>query len=303
MPKKISLDEKRKWLQSYEKGKPELQIAKEAHKNIKTVKRGIEEARSERYAATAQAEMVKGALQRHQDNLLGIINRVLSALALPTHDLPLSRDPNGSLSPMNLSGATLYYNHNLGLVLTLPDEGTTLWGLLCEHLKGDRIWKNLEQWKKAMVAHVQARSALNHATSFLLKHETGYDYEDKSISPPRLYSYTTVNLLYQAAVDSCLGITGEEKLENMIIADTETGRVRKGVGTILAEAPGAEVQCRANIIQAFEKLLLSAEIGQVSKTYEELEVIMPKTRRLVEEMSLLGMVPGRCRVCRRLSIQ
>lgn len=303
MPKKIPLEEKRKWLQSYEEGKPEFQIAKEAHKNIKTVKRGMEEARSERYAATAQAEMVKGALKRHQDNLLSIINRVLSALALSTHDLPLSRDPNGSLSPMYLSGATLYYNQDLGLVLALPDEGTISWELLREHLKGDRIWKNLDQWKKAMLAHIQSRSALNLKTSLLIKQETGYDYEDKSISPPRLYSYNTVNLLYQAAVDGCLGITGGEKLENMIIADTETGRVRKGVGTTLAEAPGAEVQCRANIIQAFEKLLSSAEISQVSKTYEELEVATSKARRLVEEMSLLGMVPGQCRVCRRLGIQ
>jgi len=143
---------------------------------------------------------------------------------------------------------------------------------------------------------------LNLQACFLLRQKTGYDFEDKSTSPPYLYSYNTIALLYQVAVDNSFGIPIDKNLED-IIADTTTGKVRKGVGTILAEAPGAEAQCRANILQAYEELLLSAEISQVSKTYEELEVATSKARRLVEEMSLLGMVPRQCRVCRRLGIQ
>ena len=60
--------------------------------------------------------------------------------------------------------------------------------------------------------------------------------------------------------------------------------------------------CRANIIKAFKKLGNSAEVGRIKATYKELSDITTKTRRLAEEINLLGLIPGQCRVCRRLGM-
>ena len=303
MPKKIALEEKRKWLQLFQDGKPESEIAKETKKDLKTIKNGIEEARLERYATTAQAEMIKEALKRHQNSLLSIINRILSALQVPAHDLPLTREPNGSLSRINLSRATLYYDQDLGLVLTLPDEGTTSWELLRNHLKRDHMWKALATWKKSLIAHVQARSALKLKAEMTLGQKTGYKVVDGPTAKPFLYSYTSRDLLYQALLNKALGIPDDNtNPEDHIVADTQQGVVRWDMGTILAEAPSVEEKCRDNILDAFKNPKAEQEVNQVAITYEEVKESTEKARRAVEEISLLGLVPGRCRVCRRLGI-
>ena len=57
-------------------------------------------------------------------------------------------------------------------------------GLLKEHLKNDRLWKVLAQWKKAYAAHLTARIALQRKTVTLLEEETGYKLVDKHDVPP-----------------------------------------------------------------------------------------------------------------------
>ena len=44
MPKKIPIVEKRRWLQDYEQGKSEAAIASQNHRDLRIIKKGIEEA-------------------------------------------------------------------------------------------------------------------------------------------------------------------------------------------------------------------------------------------------------------------
>jgi hypothetical protein len=48
MPKKFSVTDKNKWLEEYENGKPEASIASGSSCDLRTVRRGIEEARRQR---------------------------------------------------------------------------------------------------------------------------------------------------------------------------------------------------------------------------------------------------------------
>jgi len=302
MPKIIPLQDMREWLQNYEQGKSEAAIAKEAHRDLKAVKRGIEWARNERDAATARAGLLKDALSNHQEKLLGIIDRILSALILPPPDLPLVKEKDGPLIPTQLLGTTVSYHKDTGLVVTLWDEDTTYGELLREHLARDRMWALLDQWRKAMGAHIEAGVGLKLKVEMLLEIKTGCQLVSEPIDSPFMYSYTAVDIIYQATGRSALGFPSGINLEERLVADPDSQEVRYGPGTIFAENVNDAEKCRANILDAFESLQIVSEIKKLQETYENLKASTYKARRATEEISLLRLVPGRCRVCRRLGI-
>lgn len=295
MPKKIPLSETREWLQSYEQGKPEASIAKDAHRDVKTIKSGIEHARRERYVHAAQVELLREALSKHQNQMLEVTSKILSALVVPDLDLRLR-------PPITIPGAKVNYEGLSGLVVVLNVENTPHWELLREHLKRDKMWKAVALWKKSLVAHLQARTALKLKTEMILEQKTKCTVVDKPINQPFLYSYTAGDRLYRALLNRALDIPNDENPEEHIVADTESGVVRWDVGTILAKAPGIEEECRENILDVFKNPRAVTEINQVADSYKEVKESIDKARRVVEEISLLGMVPGRCRVCHRLGI-
>ena len=78
MPKKFLDTDKRKWLKLYEDGKTEIQIAKEYAKcDLRTVRRGIEEARHKLDVKVARAELLKEALRKHQDSLFKELDEII----------------------------------------------------------------------------------------------------------------------------------------------------------------------------------------------------------------------------------
>ena len=107
MSKKISIQEKRKWLDMYEQGKTEVQIAREMHRDPRTIVKGLEEASKDRRLASAEAEMLRNALFRHQDQLTGILENITKMLVLPPDNLEMLEEREGVLAPLPLSGALL----------------------------------------------------------------------------------------------------------------------------------------------------------------------------------------------------
>ncbi len=153
-----------------------------------------------------------------------------------------------------------------------------------------------------MIAHIQARTDLKRNIAYILEITTGYRLVEKHVDPPFLYEDSAVNLLYETALKRAMGVQDDVNLEEDIIVDTNGGQVRYHIGLILAEAPGEEEQCKTNILNAYAKIQKAGEMNKVTNTYKDLFEPTAKARRVVEEISLLGLVPGYCRVCRRLGI-
>lgn len=298
MPKKIPITEMRNWLNSYEEGKSEASIAEAARRDVRTIKKGIEQARRERDAQVARAELLKEALRKHQGDLLGIIEGILAALQVPSSNVEVPWKLEGSPSPIRLSGATVQHKLEQGWTVFFENENSALWELLQEHLRRDRMWEAVAQWEKAIAAHLEARAALQRKLANLLEKETGLRLE--FIGSIGIES-TTMRELYTIVLRKALRFPEGEHLEKDIKV-ISAGEVMLKSHVLAKTEEGREDQCKDSIFEALKKLRESQEAMDAIATYKEVEQSTVRAKASVEEISLLGLVPGQCRVCRRLGI-
>lgn len=304
MPKQIPMSVKREWLKEHDEGKPAAEIAREKRRALKVIKRGIEEARAERDGAAARAEIVKEALIKHQQQLLGIVDRLFKAAEIPPADLELRREKSGALTPIQLPYSRIISTPEKGLTVELPDENTALWGLLREHLARARVWSAIRNWREALISHIRARTELELAIKMLIESETGCRVSAASPGdkkPDAVYDFT-VNLFYTVRIRKALGILDETNPQNRIVAGDD-GYVRHGEGgSELAYCPGKQNECREALITAFNKIPDLPAIEKVISTEIELKNVSNKLKRPLEDIQLMGLVPGRCRICSRISL-
>lgn len=308
MPKIYSLADKKRWLEQYENGKSEVSIAKEKKNNCdaRTVKKGIEEARRERDAQNARAELIKNALLKHQDSLLEKLRGILSSLTLPDKGWePLSwyQTENSIFSKeiVPIVSIQSYESSDKGEYRKRDEDRLQL--MLKQHLKKDKLWKYLALWDKSYAAHRSARIKLQHAIADLLRRETGYELVDNHEStPPFLYSHNVGQLFFKMTVFNAFNKDIRENWLNDIIADTAAGNVRYGAGSILAVVPGKEKKCKEKLLAAYKKMQELPELKEVVISFTELERAMSKPRDAIEEILLLELIPGRCDACQRLGL-
>ena len=174
--------------------------------------------------------------------------------------------------------------------------------LLRQHFRNDKTWKLLVQWEKAYLEHINDRLTLQDKLVSLVEQKTGYHLVDREKDESSyVYSYTTGSILYEAALESALKMVSKYNLEADVKADPGSGEVRYR-GSSLAKAPGDQERCRDNILTAYNELLKSSAMEHVVTTYTSLLEISVKARQAIEEINLLGYIPGSCNVCRRLGM-
>ncbi len=304
MPKQIPMSEKREWLKESDEGITTAQIAKKKTKALKVIKRGIDEARAERDGTAARAEIVKDALIKHQHQLMAIINRLSDAAEPPPADLELRREKSGSLAPIPLPASRIVYISEQGLIVELSDENTTLWKLLKAHLTRDRIWSTINNWKGALVNHIQARTGLELGIRMLIERETGFKFPDEK-SPKSKGDHInpfTIRLFYTVQIRKALGISDGTNPQDRVFAGDD-GYVRNGEGgSEMAFCPGKQQECREVLIKAFNKIPGLPETKKVIATDLELKNVSNKLKRMLEDIRLMGLIPGRCRICSRISL-
>jgi hypothetical protein len=136
----------------------------------------------------------------------------------------------------------------------------------------------------------------------VIQDKTGCKLVDRNDVPrPFLYSYTTGDLFFRATLRQTFGAQKDIDLESDIIANTASGDVRYH-SLVLGEAPGNEEKIRVNLIEAFRELKGSSEAISVMDTYKTLEEAAMRIRQVVEQIKLLGLIPGQCDICRRLGM-
>lgn len=298
MSRKISIKVKRKWLEMFDDGKTESQIARELGHDLRTVAKGIQEASKDRHLANAEIDMLRTALSRHQDQLTSVLRGISAMLVLPQPNLVL-REENGLLTPTPLSGSLLEQMPSGEIALKIHDEEKLEWELLQEHLKADKIWNSIRRWRQVLVNHFRARWLFRKSIKSMLEKETGLKFKHDKKEPREYLLTATTDLFYEVTVSGMLGLTVGTDVENTVVAGND-GFVRFGVGgTVLAKCKDTEV-CRNKMISVFTSLAETDDAAEVKATFSELTTITTSTRRMVDEILLLGMITGKCRVCTRL---
>ena len=288
MSKKISIQEKKKWLDMYEQGKTEVQVAREMRRDPRTIVKGIEEASKDRRLASAEAEMLRNALFKHQDQLTGILKNIATMLVMPPDNLEMREEREGFLAPISLSGALLKHPSEEQMTLEVHIEDKLEWELLKEHLRQDKLWEYIKQWRKAMIDHALARWQFKQAVKLELVRDTDLkflNYKDSKQSDNLLREL--VDLLYDVTTHRFLGIQNA----------TDVGDV---IDTKLASYDNT-AESRQKIVSVFNSLPGTIQAYKVKSTHEELARVTRLAKRQVDEIMLLGMITGKCRVCRRLS--
>jgi len=300
MPRKFDDAKKKEWLEFYDQGKSEKWIADRAKCDVRTVRKAINEARLKRDVVVARMELVKDALRKHQDGLLEELNQIKASLVVPERDFAVLSWHHGQNSILDDTGEQIKLENG---------EDSTMRRLLKEHLRQDKLWRVLAQWEKARASHLAARVAFQRKTATVLQHKTGYKLIDGDGTSPFMYSYTAGHVIYRAAIDMAFAAPDERaqksiirKMEAAITVNTHNGDVVFRSGSILAVALGSEETTKQHLLDALKDLGKSPEVKAVVETCQALEQITTKARQVVEDIRLLGLVPGQCEICRRLGM-
>jgi len=303
MSRKISMVTKRQWLKEYEEGKPEIAIATRYKRDVRTIKKGIEEARRERDITFARADLLKEALRKHNADLMNLLEQLAGVLQpLPTSQaIPWQESDTW---PLTFPGGEAQYETWPDVRVsnvTLDIEPEARWQLLLEHLKHDPLPKTLRDWKRTLSSHIEARVSLKQELAELLESKTGYQLENKPAGDRCLFT-SAVDHLFDYLLMGLPHSIDIARMVNNIAADSNTGQVKYGEGTTLALAPGEEEDCKNNIIDALKELSTKEAMGTVITTYEMHRTSSDKASKAVEEIRMMGLVPGQCRICRRLGM-
>jgi hypothetical protein len=112
----------------------------------------------------------------------------------------------------------------------------------------------------------------------------------------------TLKIFYTVQIRNALGIPDMTNLQERMAA-SDDGYVRNGEGgSELAYCPGKQNECREALLVVLNKIPDLREMGKVISTKAELDKVSNKLRRPLEDIRLMGLVPGRCRICSRISL-
>ena len=303
MSRKISIAIKKQWLQEFDEGKSHISIATKHKRDVRTIKKGIEEARRERDATLARADLLKEALHRHNKELLNLLEQLAILLQpLPASQaIPWRKFDEGSLALLGVKAQYETWNDARVWNISLDIEPDARWQLLLEHLKQDPLPKALSLWRKTLSSHIEARINVKQKLAELLETKTGYQLEDE-LAGDRCIVASAVDHLFHYLLMDLPRPVNVARLVNNIAADSNTGQVKYGAGTTLALARGEEEDCKNNIIDALKELSRTEEIDTLIETCETHKTSIDKASKAVEEIRMMGLVPGQCRICRRLGI-
>jgi hypothetical protein len=241
-------------------------------------------------------------LQKHQNQLTDVLDDIDSMLVIPPYNLVLREEKDSILARIQLAGASIRPISEEFIVVEITKENELVWELFREHIKQDHIWDSLKQWRIALQDYIRAIWHFKQAIKAKLEEATGLKFikrQDENVSEYLLPEGT--DLIYEVKIKIILDIPDATGLENNVITGDDNF-IRHGPGGTKFAYCINKAECRDKIVSVSTSLPNTPEANKVRITHQQLVGITGKTKREVEEIKLLNMVPGKCRVCRRLGL-
>ncbi len=298
---RVSLDEMRDWLRRYEIGDPIERIAKEATRDTRTVLRYLAQARKEADLRAARQNLLTQALTKHNDEMLKVVTNIIQALEVPNAQVEIRQDEQGNWQDIQLTAAKGLQTTE-GTRIELHDEGAVSWRLLAEHLGVDSLLERISVWKKPMADYLDTMKAFKLSIAETMRTKTGLDMiketHEKPVKPALFQAVK--DTLFPIFVNRAMNVPDGTDPEHNLKID-QAGYVSiKGWGTHLGWLSKEGNPLVDKMLEALNELGQSQEFRQLKSSYHGIQQITRKFRDEFEEISLVGYIAGRCRVCERL---
>lgn len=298
MPKKekVSVVEMREWLRRHELGDTIQKIAKDAKRDTRTVIKYLGQARKKTDLHTARQNLLTQVLTRHNNELLKVVTNIIQALEVPGSHVEMRQDDMGNWQDIPLTASKGIHTPE-GIRIELHDEDSVSWGLLAEHLGADSPSVRIPAWKKSMAEYLDTMKALKLKIAERLKTETGLDivkFTYEKPAAPVLFQ-PMVDYLFPIFVNRATNVPDGTDPEHNLKIDGD-GYLNGQLGWLSQDG----TPLLTKIVQALNEIEKSQEFRQLRSSYPGARQVTRKFRDEFEEISLLGYIAGRCRVCERL---
>ena len=333
--KKVSISERKLWLEQYENGGRLDEIALKAGRGPRAVKDHISIAQAERDLTVVRHGQLRGALEAHQRDLIGLLSRILQGVELPQLDYPnflvgfgpdfgleglLQPDAlapfrriglGSSLGPSAIPpilddghtpSRTVYVLRDQGgpKEVGFTEERSRLWKAVREHLRRSPLWKDLDQFKLGLREMLQSRANLNRMIMGSIEDVFGLKvvWEDDNKTPnlrPALVSWLGWIITKNAGGAPAPDPAGQVKED-----EGGRGRIIGPSGTLFARLAGDPSSKLDELWKNIPLLSSGAEAQAAGRTENELIKRTTKVREVIEELMLIHFIPGKCSICGRL---
>lgn len=257
----------REWLRRHEKdGESPPEIAESDGFDVRTVRKQIEQAQSEREVREARHVVLRAALEQHYVDLCSFAEK-------------LKADLSGN-APTSVS-------------LTLKED--PMWRALHEHLPRLRLWRDIEGWQRLVPEFDKSTEGLKERIESEAASQASLEFVS-SVDKIGLYDGFTDGLVFhlQAVARGWQGLEGIAYK----LANTQNGtRVERGAYT-LALVPEDGVK---DIQELFDAMMGEAldweEYLALKKHTEEFLGIKAAIHDELTKIILRRVIPGRCVYC------
>ena len=265
MPKggKIAPDERRSWLERYEKGTTVATIAKEAGRADRTVKDQLERARRERQHQQVQADLLRESYRDHHGQLLQLAERLGERCHTPRRD--------GLLGAAEIDERLLYRG-------------------LRSHTRGSEIWGEVKRWEDGARALGEESVQLEREANCMVSQEI-------SDMPHVLADGFTQSLRDEGSMVA-QGLEPEAK-EYTAHPSGGTFQLRRGSFILADGLPDQRVlgETQEKHRGLLEQLLTSQTIGRLKSRWREWAGARDSLHEQLTILQLRKLLPGQCDLC------
>jgi len=307
MPKVVPWKDKERWYERYGLGDSVARLSQESHKDPRTVQRGIDEVGDRRATQKAREGLFQEAHRLHQEDLLGSVELVTRSVASSVRHPDWESFTAESSKSHDLGAIRVHRSDGSFDAVEIGGENEFTWELLKEHLGRHDIFRNVDGWKRAFLAAMNAHVALRAEVATALEdlglqltNDLGESGTSRPVVAEELSRAAVSRILsedppYKLRVDEgangeffVRGDTDEDEIGEFLVKNPNGGRL----------PPGSD-----NALEMVSAVLGSVASGQaagaIRETYNKADRASGEARRALELLRASHYVPGTRGACPR----
>jgi len=297
---------RREWLEEYDRGRTYAEIAHKADRDTRTIKAHIEKAAQEQEARLARRDQIRGALDKHNEELVEVARGIRDNLRVLADErlTPIAAFPGFAAFPTSNPltfpvGRYMVDRDKLAVVVTAGDtRPAKLEGLLREHLRSEAVlWRDVGDWCDSYVEYITRCLRLGGDVATRLTEITQLEPIEEGGTTG--FRELMVSWACRLAIEAA-GSQGTRPDPELAIA---AGQLRYGGSTLARSDSDDQLErARQAFIDVLEDIRLSSGVQKIARLKKDLNAKGESIRDRLEDILLFEFISGKCRVCRKHAV-